>query len=132
MIKVTIADMKETKDVFSIAELREMLLVRYDNEANSFDIAPIGEDAPHLTIIIKQDVATLWYESVEKDTFVSYNPENNLDPTAFTILYFGMPNEIQSTRNNQIVAASVALRAAEEFAVTQAPPTSIQWLTLEV
>ena len=132
MIKVTIADMKETKDVFSIADLREMLLVRYDNEANSFDIAPIGEDVPHLTVIIKQDVATLWYESVEKDTFVSYNPENNLDPTAFTILYFGMPNEIQSTRNNQIVAASVALRAAEEFAVTRAPPTSIQWLTLEV
>jgi hypothetical protein len=127
MIRITIADMKDRKEVFSIAELREILSVRYDNDANSFDISPLGQVYPHLTVIIKQDIATLWYLSEDKDTFVPYNPENNFDPNGWTILYYGAPNEIQNTRNNQIVAASDALRAAEEFAVTQATPSSIRW-----
>jgi hypothetical protein len=98
--------MRGARDILPIAELREMLSVRCDNEANSYEISPIGQDVPHLTVIVKQDVATLWYESVNKDYFVSYNPENNLDSNGWTILYYGLPNAIQDTRNTQIVAAS--------------------------
>lgn len=39
MIKVTISDMENTNDVFSIAELREVLSIRYENNANLFEIA---------------------------------------------------------------------------------------------
>jgi hypothetical protein len=131
MINVTITDMKTSKDVFSNAELREALSIRYDNGVNSFDIVPIGQSAPHLTVIVNQNVGTLHYiESFQKAGFVPNNPENNLDPNGFTTLYYGMPNSIQETSNPQIVAASDALRAAEEFAATHALPTSIRWTEL--
>jgi hypothetical protein len=45
MIKVTISDMENTKDVFSVAELREVLSVRYENNANSFEIEPLEKKA---------------------------------------------------------------------------------------
>jgi hypothetical protein len=131
MIKVNITDMETSKDVFSNAELRQALLIRYNNGVNSFEIVPIGQDVPHLTVIIKQDVGTLHYiESFEKAGFVPDNPENNLDPSGFTTLYYGMPSSIHKTSNRQIVAASDALRAAEEFAATQALPTSLRWIEL--
>jgi hypothetical protein len=130
MIKMTVIDMEATKDVFSINELRDALSVRYDGGVNSFEITPIGLEVPHLTVIIKHDVATLHFESAEKGQFAVHNPGNNLDPDGFTILYYGSPNEIQETWNPQIVTTSDALRAAEEFATTQALPTSIQWTEL--
>jgi Immunity protein Imm1 len=131
MIKMTISDMKTTRNVLSVTELHQMLSVRYDGGVNSFEIAPIGQDAPHLTVVIRRDIATLHYDSAENAGFAPYNPENGLDPDGFTTLYYGMPNAIQETWNPQIVTTSEALRAAEEFATTEGRlPTSIRWTEL--
>jgi hypothetical protein len=131
MIKVTIGDMKKTKDVFSIVELREILSMRYDNEANSFEIVHIGDSFPHLTILIKQKFATLRYlESFDKPGFVPDNPDNNLDQDGFTTLYYGSPNSAEDVWNRQIVSDSEAIMATEEFAVTAMLPTVIKCVEL--
>ena len=131
MIKVTISDMKNTKDVFSIAELREILSVRYDNDANSFEIVPFGKDVPHLTVAIKQNISVInYFDSSEGAGFVSDNPDNNLDPNGFTILYYESPASGEEYCNRQIVSASDAMRAAEEFAATLTLPAAIRWTEL--
>jgi hypothetical protein len=131
MIKVTISDMENTKDVFSVAELREILSMRYDNDANSFEIVPFGKDVPHLTIVIKQNMSVLnYFDSSETAGFVSDNPDNKLDPNGFTTLYYQSPVSGEEYWNRQIVSASDAMRAAEEFAVTMALPTAVRWVEL--
>lgn len=123
--------MENTKDVFSVAELREILSMRYDNDANSFEIVPFEKDLPHLTVIIKQKSATLYYlESFDKPGFVPDNTDNNLDQDNFTMLYYGSPHSAEDIWNRQIVSDSDAMRAAEEFAVTMALPTAVQWVAL--
>src|SRR5262249_55190387 len=118
-------------DVFSIDELRKILSVRYANEANSFEIVPLGKDVPHLIVMIMQNVGTLRYiESFEKAGFAPDNPDNNLDPDGFTTLYYGRPESAEDIWNRQIVSASDAMRATEEFAATLTLPTAIRWVEL--
>jgi hypothetical protein len=131
MIKVTISDMQNTKDVFSVPELREILATRYGNDANSFEIVPFGKHVPHLTIVVKQNLSVLnYFDSTDTAGFVSDNPDNNLDQNGFTTFYYQSPISGEEYWNRQIVSASDAMRAAEEFAVTIALPTAVRWVEL--
>ena len=131
MIKIIIFDMENTKDVFSIAELREVLSTRYENNANSFEIEPLKNKDSHLTVIIKDIFGVInYFDSTKDENFVSDNPDNSLDRDGFTTLYYENAKVGEEFMNRQIVSASDAMRAAEEFAVTMALPTAVQWIEL--
>jgi hypothetical protein len=127
-----IVEIGQTVDVANISELENILMRRHGDGYNSFWLCHDEREYPALSLLIKNDLATLNYIPKEQDAgYRSVGDCSSLTPgdsTAFSIS--ASPADDVFVLNDAIVPFSTALTIAKEFFVSDALSRSIRWLKL--
>src|SRR5262249_4626794 len=130
---MNVGDFGGDHSVQTIAQLEQLLGVRFKDEQNLFHLTPDSGDYPSLTAHVRGDLAAIFYVPEDGQTgYVSLGGKMNLNPKeATTFSIDGLdPGESIDVRNKFIVPFSEALEAAKEFFRAQELPRSIEWLEL--
>jgi hypothetical protein len=119
--------------VHSIAQLEQLLGVRFKDHENDFLLTPDLSDYPRLSIMVKGDLAAIHYFPKDGHAgHVAPGGKLNLDPkkmTKFSIGRLDVSDTIY-VPNHLIVSFSEALEAATKFFQSQEMPRSIEWVAL--
>ena len=119
--------------VRSLEELRATLRLRGSDDDNSFWLAPPeaqGYGYPQLSLLVHEESAVLHYFSEDGDAGAqSIGLSNGDEMVEFAQLPGGGADDI-GVPQSAVLAADVAVHAAEEFALTLARPASIEWFDL--
>ncbi len=113
------------------SELEKIMSKRHKNGMNEVLLAHDGHDYPVLSILMKDDIATLHY-MVEGDRagFASIGGKLGLSSSGTTIFGTGDPDEKIWVTNRAVVPFASALKVAKEFFRSEHLPKSIEWLEL--
>jgi hypothetical protein len=128
-----VEDLSGTHRVHSIAQLEQLLGVRFKDEENEFWLRAGKSDHPALSIMVKGDLAAVHYFPEEGHAgYVSIGGKMNLYPSEMTIFRIGSLDvgDTAYVPNESIVPFSDALGVAREFFLSQELPRSIEWLEL--
>ena len=127
-----VIDFGGTHSAHSIAELEQLLGVRFKDQLNHFWLLADGSDFPRLAIMVKGDLSAIHYFPQERHAgYVSLGGKLNLDPdkmTTFSINH--SPAHNISVRNEFVIPFSEAMKVAKEFFHSQELPRSIGWVEL--
>lgn len=119
-------------EVTNVDELEAILMRRHDNSASSFWLAHGVEEYPVLSLLVKDDLATLNFMPKEFDAgFASVGSKTALTPGDTTI--FPISNNRADdvvVLNDAVLPFSIALQAAREFFFTKDLPKSLEWKQL--
>ena len=118
----------QTSDV---SELEKIMSARHKNGVNEVLLAHDGQKFPLLSILMKDDVATLHY-MVEGDRagFTSIGGKLGLPPNEDTVFATGRPDDKTWVTNRALVPFATALTAAKEFFQSEQLPKSLKWFEL--
>ncbi len=126
-----VADLAGTHDVSEVSELESILSKRFDGK-NSFWMAHDSNLCPTLTLVVKGDIASLWYVPKERNAGCnSVGTMPGLDPNGSTTFSISdhTADDIE-VLNQFLIPFSKALTAATEFFVTKERPQSVEWFEL--
>ncbi|HXA70012.1 MAG TPA: hypothetical protein VNW24_06160 [Stellaceae bacterium] len=128
-----VEDLSGTHSVHSIAQLEQLLGVRFKDQENEFWLRADKSDHPALSIMVKGDLAAIHYFPKEGHAgHVSIGGKMNLDAKKMTKFSIGSldPGATIHVPNHLIVSFSEALEVAKEFFRSQELPRSIEWFEL--
>src|SRR6266481_4485112 len=118
--------------VHSIAELEQLLGVRFKDQLNHFWLRADGSDFPRLAIMVKGDLSAIHYFPKDRHPgYVSLGGKLNLDPdrtATFSISH--SPADDVKVRHEFVIAFSKAHEVAKEFFHSRERPRSIEWCEL--
>ncbi|MFN0017871.1 MAG: hypothetical protein ACKVP0_06400 [Pirellulaceae bacterium] len=113
-------------------ELETLLMRRCENGLNCFWLSHGDEEYPTLSLLVKDEVASLNYIPKEFDAgFVSVTSMPVLkkgETTTFSISKNAADDVVVS--NESVLTFSAALRAVKEFFHSKALPELVEWLQL--
>src|SRR5947209_1232204 len=122
-------DFTRTCTVQNEAELASVLRQRTENGDNAFWISQDEDDYPMLGVLVKGDLAYLYYIPEETDpgfcssgNLLGLKPE---EPTSFLMSRRGQDIDVL---NESVVPISLALEAAKEFISRIEIPKSVKWM----
>jgi immunity protein Imm1 of predicted polymorphic toxin system len=117
-------------DVTTLADVQAALSKRHDAGINAFWLSHGSKKLPAISILVKGDIAYVHYfPNDDHPGFASVAKLPGPRPHETTI-FFVNPNEKVWILNGAVVPFSDALKAAEEFAISETMPRSIQWSEL--
>jgi hypothetical protein len=129
---MTVVDIAGAHEVKNVRELEAVLMRRYKNDLNAFWLAHRNGEYPTLSLLVKEDLASLNYipkEHVAGLRSVGNMPHlNSGETTRFSIS--NNSGDDLFVLNDAVLPFSAALRAAKEFFFSEDPPQSIEWLQL--
>ena len=127
-----VEDLSGTHSAHSIAELEQLLGVRFKDQLNHFWLRADGSEFPELAISVKGDLSAIHYFPQKRHAgFVSLGGKLNLDPdktTTFSISHSAADDA--KVRNEFVMPFSEAMNVAKEFFHSQELPRSIEWVEL--
>jgi Immunity protein Imm1 len=119
--------------VATLDELHATLRLRGSDDDNSFWLAPPAEKGygyPQLSLLVHAESAVLHYFSEDGDAGAqSIGLSDGNEMVEFAQLPGGGADDI-GVPQSAVLATDVAMRAAEEFALTLARPARIEWFQL--
>lgn len=124
-------DFKAVHEVRNIEELERILATRYENGLNGFWLSHGLEKYPVISLLVKDDLATLHYFPKEGDPGLrSVGNDARRAAEEFTTFALDDVRQKQWVLNEAVVSFPRALEAAKEFLVSEQLPRSIEWLQL--
>jgi hypothetical protein len=124
-------DNESELNVTNPRDIEAALSKRQASGRNSFWLSHGAELYPVINILVKRDVAYLeYFPSEGHPGFTSVGRSLDLMPGGHTAFFPDDTNETLQIMNEAVVPFSDALRAAQEFAISQALPKCIQWFEL--
>jgi hypothetical protein len=127
-----VVDINGVYEPTNIHELETILMKTCGNGFNSFWLSHEGEEYPTLSLLVKDNLATLNYLPKEYDAgFRSVGRVPGLKPgdtTTFSINTNRADDLI--VQNDAVLPFSTALQAAKEFFFSKDLPRSVDWLQL--
>jgi hypothetical protein len=129
-----VIDFGGTHSAHSIPQLEQLLRARFRNQENEFLLAPDASKYPYLSIMVRGDVAVLYYfPEGDHAGYLAVGGKLNLDLQEMTTFQIGGldPGDTIDIQNEFIVPFSEALKVAEEFFHSQELPRSIEWFELQ-
>jgi hypothetical protein len=125
-----IHDFEAGLDVATVPELEAALSRRHGVGINSFWLGHIAGGFPAINIVVNGDLAHVHYFPKEHHPgFASVADLPGPRPHDTSVFFIG-PKEKIWVLNDEIVPFSQALKAAEEFAVSNAMPKCVRWRSL--
>jgi hypothetical protein len=117
-------------DVTTMQELEAALSRRHGVGINSFWLAHVVGGFPAINIVVKGDLAHVHYFPKEDHPGFKSVADLPGPRPRDTSVFFIAPKEKIWVLNDGIVPFSQALKAAEEFAVSNAMPKCVRWRSL--
>jgi hypothetical protein len=128
---MVVGDFAGRHNVTSDAQIEALLATRYGQALNEFWLRHGTQIYPALVIQANGALACVHYFPEEDHPgFQSMGPPPGLPPEGRTLLASNPPTETFSMANDTIVAFSLALAAAKEFARSPKLPGCIEWFEL--
>ena len=127
-----VVDFHSTNEVSDISELGVVLSTRYGEGVNAFWLSHGNEEYPTLSILVKSDLAVVYYFPWENDA--GYSSVGNLSgldagkTTSFCISE--CRGDDVDVLGKAVVLFSTAIEVANEFFLSDRLPRSIEWLRL--
>ena len=126
-----IIDINKQYTAASVEEVADILRTRFDTNSNSFNLSHDDDEYPLLSILVKDELATLSYFA--RDNEPGWVPTGSAtgskaETTLFHISRY--PADDLQVQNDAVVSFATALNAAAEFFNSKELPTSINWLEL--
>lgn len=127
-----VVDIDGVHQASNVHELETILMRRRDNRFNSFWLSHGGAEYPTLSLLVKDDLATLNFIPREFDAgFSSVGTVADLTPEGTTTFLVNNNRADDVVVLNQAVLPfSVALQAAREFFFSKDLPRSVEWVQL--
>jgi hypothetical protein len=128
---MVVLDFGGTHDVNSDAQIEALLVTRYEQGLNEFWLYRGSQTDPALLIQANGALARVHYFPEEDHPgFQSMGPAPGLPANGRTMFASNTPTETFSRPNDTVVAFSLALAAAKEFARSPKLPGCIEWFEL--
>ena len=127
-----VVEINGSSDADDLDSLETILTKKYRNGYNSFWLSHGSQEYPALSLLVKDDLATLTY--IPNDQSAGYRSIGNIPTlkpgysTSFSIS--NSPADDVVVLNEAILPFSIALKVAKEFFVSERLPQSVQWLEL--
>ena len=119
-----VEDLSGTHGAHSIAELEQLLGVRFNDRLNHFWLRADGSKFPELAIMVNGDLSAIHYFPQKRHAgFVSLGGKLNLDPdktTTFSISH--SPADDAQVRHEFVIPFSEAMKVAKEFSILKSCP----------
>ena len=115
----------------STAEELESAITAKQLSSNSFWLSDGDNDYPLLQILIKDDLASLFYFPTEQNSCYQSIGKNTQDPNGE--IWFSISKnraDDVTVSSDGIVDIPTAVRAAKEFLAVRSLPVSVDWLKL--
>lgn len=127
-----VVDIDSTYEVNDTHDLECILLRRCDGGFNSFWLSHDAEDYPTLSLLVKNDLATLNYVPEEFDAgFFSVGGKMVLGPPGMTTFSISKSRaDDVAVLNSAVISFCSALQAAKDFFISNALPQSVRWQRL--
>jgi hypothetical protein len=125
-----VEDFETGLDITTLRELEAILKKRHGAGINSFWLGHVAGGFPAINIVVKGDLAHVHYfPNEDHPGFASLAKLPGPTPNE-TSVFFIRPKEKIWVLNDEVVPFSEALKAAQEFALSEAMPKCIQWRSL--
>jgi hypothetical protein len=126
-----IEDYDAVVDVTRPADIEAALRKRHGAERNAFWLSHGNDKYPAINILVRGDLAYVHYLPKHRHPgFASIGTVPGLSPGRDTNFYPSDSNEMLGILNDGVVRFEDALKVAQEFAISPAPPNSIRWFEL--
>jgi hypothetical protein len=126
-----VQDFDSVRNVENPADIEAVLSKRHRAGVNSFWLGQRAAGFPAVAIMVNGDLAHVHYFPNEGPPgFASVGGSLGLSPDGETVFCHDNTEEICPMMNYSVVPFSDALKAAQEFAVSNAMPKCLQWNSL--
>jgi hypothetical protein len=126
-----IQDYDTVRNVTSPAEIEAALRTRHGAGRNAFWLSHASKESPAINIMVMGDLAYVHYFPARRNPgCASIGAVPGLEPGEETIFFPDDTDEPLEIMNEAVVRFSDALKAAQEFAISDAMPSCIQWSEL--
>jgi hypothetical protein len=126
-----VQDFDSTHNVENPADIEAVLSRRHRTGVNSFWLGQRAGGFPAINIMVNGNLAYVHYFPKEDHPgFASVGGSLGLNPEGDTIFFHDNTEETCPIMNDAVVPFSDALKAAQEFAVSNARPKCLQWDSL--
>ena len=124
-----VVDSYRTYNVITTQDLEAALIIRHNENVNSFWLNPDTYEFPQLGVLVKGDLASLtFFPKADSAGFISVGRIANLGPGDSTPFPIDKnPGDDLYVRNDAVLPWATALMAAKEFFDTEQLPKSIEW-----
>jgi len=130
-MNLTIYDFSGRHEAHNSSEFGEILSKRFGPAVNAFWISHNDELKPVLSLLVKENLATLvYFPSEGHPGFVPVGETSVSNNTGFTTFRQETIEQEIEIPNSQVVTFDSALRAAEDFSELRSLPKSIAWTEL--
>lgn len=128
---LTLYDFSGRHEADTVTSLREILQRRYGPSVNGFWISHNDDPNPVLSLLVKDDLATLVYIPSEAHPgFVPISRICELSMEEFTTFRSETIEQELEVPNSQVVLFADAERAVEDFFESKELPKSLDWFEL--
>ena len=127
-----VVDINGLHEASNVHELETILMRRCDKGSNSFWLSHGDEEYPTLSLLVKDELASLNYIPKEFEAgYSSLGRMPELDERGTTCFSISKnPADDVFVSNDAVLPFSAALRAAKEFFYSKGLPQSIEWIQL--
>ena len=124
---MTIEHFIKTEKVNNVSDIRSILNKKTEKGVNEFIIS-LDSKYPYIIMSLNKDKACLSYFRYADDPgFHSINNTVKSDENVITIFYTNTENEEIEVENCTIITVEQAVKAVEEFFLTEQLPKCIEW-----
>jgi len=130
-MSITIYDFSGRHEAYTLSALKEILCKRYGPNVNGFWISHDDQQRPVISLLVKEDLATLiYFPSEDHPGFIPVGGIEGLSGTDCTTFRGDTIEQGLEVPNSQVIQFASALNVAEEFFKSKSLPKSIDWTEL--
>lgn len=117
----------QTEICNNVSEISSIINKKTEKGVNEF-IVSLDSKYPYMIVAVNRNKASISFFRYDDDPgFSSINHTMNSDENGLTVFYTNTEDEEIEIENSQIITIEQAIKAVEEFFITEQLPACIDW-----